>query len=64
MTKGEIGLTSGRSTSLLCSSPALTFPSGVSSVGSLFAGASEGEGGERGRLERKWRLRRSCNRTD
>jgi len=58
-TKGEIGLTSGRSTSLLRSAPALTFPSGVGSVRSLFAGASKGEGGERARLVRKRGLKRS-----
>jgi len=49
---------------LLHSSPALTFPSGIGSVGSLFAGVSEGEGGELAHLVRKRRLRRSCNCTD
>ena len=49
---------------MLRSSPYLTFASGVDLVGSLFAGASEGEGGERARLVRKRRLRRSCKCTD
>ena len=58
----DVGLASGRSTSLLHSSPVLTFPSGVGLVAWLSAGASKGEGGEC--LARKRCLRCSCNRTD
>ena len=49
---------------MLRSALALTFPSGVGSVGSLFVGASKGEGGKRARLVRKRCLRHSWNRTD